>query len=429
MRQFTCYTKKIITLEREDDEILKTDFIDVLSIISTRLYESAAYVMETASRMMPANTFCIANLDSHSTKVLKVYNRSKVILGEGLVVDNEESYCALVTEHAQGPLIIENNLTHPLTKDMDATPFVGGCSFLGVPIVKGDGELFGSLCAFDHEFYQYQEKDVELLLSLSAFFSTLLELEATVHQLKLAEQTASKVLEEKSNLLAVLSHEIRTPMNGVIGMAGLLHSTDLTEEQAAYVEVIEKSGSSLLSMMDHILDYSKIEAGKLEVESSPFNIREDVNHVLRLFDAETARKGLRLYAEFDMEFNSILIGDSNKIRQILVNLIGNSLKFTEEGEIGVSVRAMPTAADEFEVSFEVKDTGIGIPEDRKDRLFRSFSQIHAAESPGKYSGAGLGLSICKQLAELMDGEVWLEHSNEDGSLFVFKLQLKQLVSA
>ncbi|WP_227013949.1 GAF domain-containing sensor histidine kinase [Paenibacillus psychroresistens] len=393
------------------------------------MYESAANVMDTASKMMPANTFCIANLDNLSTTVLKAYNRSKVMLGEGLVVDNKDSYCALVTEHAQGPLIIDNNMTHALTKDMAATQFVGGCSFLGVPIITGDGEMYGSLCAFDHEFYQYQPRDVELLLSLSAFFSTLLELETNIQQLRSAENVASKMLAEKSKLLEVLSHEVRNPMNGVLGMASLLHSTDLTNEQKEYVDVIIKSGSSLLSIMDHILDYSKIEADTLELESSPFLIRDDVNYVLQTFTEESERKDLRLYAEFESGADTILIGDSNKIRQILSNLIGNSLKFTEQGEIGVAVRMRLADGDTVDLTIEVKDTGVGIPKDQKDHLFRAFSQIHDVDTSVKYGGAGLGLAICKRLAEQMGGKVWMVDSSDEGSRFAFQIPLKQLLSS
>lgn len=177
--------------------MLKTEFIEVLSVISHKLYTSATDVMETASKLIPANTFCIANLDSLSTKVLKSYNREKVMLVEGLVVDNEESYCALVTEHAQGPLFIDNNLTHPLTKDMDATQFVGGCSFIGVPIRNEKGEFYGSLCSFDHNFYQYQKRDVELLIALSAFYTNLLDMESTFIQFKAIEEQATRMLEEK----------------------------------------------------------------------------------------------------------------------------------------------------------------------------------------------------------------------------------------
>ncbi|MCM3785749.1 ATP-binding protein [Neobacillus mesonae] len=399
--------------------MLKTDFIDVLSVISNKLYDSAANVMETASMLIPANTFCIANLDSLSTKVIKAFNRDKLILGEGLVVDNAESYCALVTEHAQGPLIIDNNLTHPLTKDMDATVFVGGCSFIGVPIRNEKGEFYGSLCSFDHEFYRYQQRDVDLLVSLSSFYTTLLEMESTLKQLKEAEETAAKVLEEKKNLLAVLSHEIRTPMNGVLGMTGLLKSTELTEDQSFYVNIIEESGSCLLSMMDQILEYSKMEAGTITLDSHPFSVYEIVNYVVQLLSSEANKKGIELYADFDMRNDLTVIGDRNKVRQILTNLLGNALKFTEEGQVCLSVRANTQPDGTLKVCFEVSDTGVGIPLDRKDLLFKSFSQVH--NNPDKFGGTGLGLSICKQLAELMGGSVRLEDTSEAGSRFVFEI--------
>lgn len=401
--------------------MLKTEYIEVLSVISNKLYTSAANVMDTASKLIPANTFCIANLDNVSTKVLKSFNREKVMLVEGLVVDNKESYCALVTEHAQGPLLIDNNLTHPLTRDMDATQFVGGCSFIGVPIRTEQGKFYGSLCSFDQNFYQYQERDVELLLSLSAFYTNLLEMESTLGRLKAAEEQATQVLEDKNNLLAVLSHEIRTPMNGVIGMTSLLQTTELSEEQTLYVDVIEKSGSNLLAMMDQILDYSKMEAGTMTLESSPFHLRDIVSHVVQLFSAEAEKKGIRLHAIFGSEAIPALVGDSHKINQILTNLVGNALKFTEQGEVRLIVQTKADAKDCVTFSIEVKDTGIGLPADQKDNLFRSFSQIHERRSPGSYSGAGLGLSICKQLAGLMNGRVWLKDTSEQGSTFAFAI--------
>lgn len=398
--------------------MLKTEYIDVLSVISHKLYDSAANVMNTASKLIPANTFCIANLDHLSTKVLKSFNRDKLILEEGLVVDNAESYCALVTEHAQGPLIIDNNLTHPLTKDMDATRFVGGCSFIGVPIRNEKGEFYGSLCSFDHGFYRYQERDVDLLLSLSSFYTDLLELESTIDRLQMAEQAAVQVLDNKKNLLAVLSHEIRTPMNGVLGMADLLKSTELNEEQALYVNVIEESGNHLLNMMDQILEYSKMEAGMITVENHPFQLSEVVEHVIQLFTPEAQKKGIRLYAEYHVSQDFTLHGDIQKTRQILINLLGNAIKFTEQGEVGISVQLEDAAENTMNVCFEVRDTGVGIPADRIDLLFKSFSQIHS--NPNKFRGAGLGLSICKHLAELMSGTVWLEETSERGSRFIFK---------
>lgn len=403
--------------------MLKTGYIDVLSIVSRKVYDAAADLIETAGSLIPANTFCIANLDPQNTKVIKAFNRNKIMLGEGLVVANEESYCALVTEHIQGPLVIDNNLTHPLTKDMDATEFVGGCSFLGVPIRDVKGELYGSLCAFDDEYYAYDQKDVDLMVSLSDFFTKLLEMEYALNQLRQAEEKMMEQMKEKSNLLAVLSHEIRTPMNGIIGMTSLLQSTELTEEQKSYVDVIETSGSSLLSMMDQILTYSKNDAATIELSDQLFHLSELVNYIGKLFTPEADRKGLQFTIELERDYS--LIGDNNKLCQILINLIGNALKFTEQGQVKLAVRVEAGAGDMAVIHCEVRDTGIGIPEERHELLFRSFSQVHDEKGTGKYSGAGLGLSICKQLAERMHGDVWLMDSSPQGSSFACRIIVRQ----
>jgi signal transduction histidine kinase len=406
--------------------MLKTEFIEVLSLVSKKLYESATEVMRTASRLIPANTFCIANLDSISTTVLTAFNREGIILTEGLVVANEESYCALVTEKSQGPLLINDNMTHPLTKDMPATQFVGGCSFLGVPIYTSEGEFYGSLCAFDNKYYQFQESDVELLLSLSTFYTTFLEMEESVQQLQLAEEKSMKILEEKSNLLAVLSHEIRTPMNGIMGMTSLLQSGgELTPEQVTYLDVIETCSVSLLAILNQILDYSRMEAGKMELESVPFDIRVCVEQVLQLFTEPVVEKGIALTSHIDIPAAGIFEGDYNKLRQILLNLIGNAIKFTDRGGVSVSVRLVSLEQETglAQVEFAIRDTGIGIPEDGKSRLFQSFSQLRDPVSTHKYGGVGLGLSICKQLTELIGGEIWLAESNENGTCFAFTVPL------
>ncbi|GBF77604.1 hypothetical protein PA598K_06161 [Paenibacillus sp. 598K] len=408
--------------------MLITGYIDVLSIVSHKVYDAAAHLMETASRLIPANTFCIANFDPHNTKVIKAFNRDKVMLNEGLVVANPESYCALVSRHAEGPLVIDNNLTHPLTKDMDATQFVGGCSFLGVPILDAKGEKYGSLCAFDHEYYQFTDKDIDLMVSLSEFFTRLLEMDDALEQLRASEEKTAKQMEEKANLLAVLSHEIRTPMNGIIGMTSLLQATELTEEQRGYTEVIELSGSSLLSMMDQILAYSRNEAESIELSDHPFRLSEVVNYIHTLFTHEAARKGLLFTSRLDHDHE--LVGDSNKLRQILINLIGNALKFTDEGGVDVTVRAEMGIDDIVVITCEVRDTGIGIPVERQELLFRSFSQVHDEKGTGKYSGAGLGLSICKQLAERMNGDVWLVDSRPQcGSCFACQIVVRQQQTA
>lgn len=311
---------------------MKIDYVDVFAKISDKLYNSGMDVMQTASRLIPANTFCIANLDRANTLVLGAFNRDKVILTEGLVVANEESYCALVTEKAKGPLVIENNLTHPLTRDMPATQFVGGCSFLGVPVLTPDGQIFGSLCAFDDRFYRFEERDVELLLSLSRFFTDVLALDETVAQLQTAQEQAMRALEEKDNLLAVLSHEIRTPMNGVLGMAYLLRSTALTEEQLNYVSVIEGCGEGLMEMLNQILEHAKIAAGKMCVASEPFNLEECAEQVIQMHAFEAGKKNIGLRLSIDDKLLGNYEGDGLKIRQVLINLVSNAVKFTERGK-------------------------------------------------------------------------------------------------
>ncbi|CAI6031556.1 ATP-binding protein [Cohnella sp. JJ-181] len=407
---------------------MKTDYVDVLAKISDQLYNSGIDVMQTASRLIPANTFCIANLDRVSTVVLNAFNRDKVILTEGLVVANEESYCALVTEKAQGPLIIENNMTHPLTKDMPATQFVGGCSFLGVPVLTPSGQIFGSLCAFDDRFYAFEERDVELLLSLSRFFTNMLALDESVEQLKSAQAQAICVLEEKANLLAVLSHEIRNPMNGVLGMASLLHSTALTEEQKSYVEVIEECGEGLMAMLNQILEHSKVEAGRMPVETGPFDLADCAEQVMQMHAFAAGKKGIVLRLSIDDKLLGGYEGDGLKLRQILVNLVSNAVKFTETGEVVLSVRKEDRAVSDGKIwlSFSVKDTGIGISPERKDQLFRSFSQVHDKSFKDNYGGIGLGLSICRQYAELMGGTVELTDTGPSGTCFTLTVPLYAL---
>ncbi|MDG0793715.1 ATP-binding protein [Cohnella ginsengisoli] len=405
---------------------MKIDYVDVLDKISDKLYKSGMDVMQTASRFIPANTFCIANLDRVSTVVLNAFNRDKTILTEGLVVANEESYCALVTEKARGPLVIENNLTHPLTKDMPATQFVGGCSFLGVPILTPDGQIYGSLCAFDDRFYLFEQRDVELMLSLSKFFTDVLALDDSVEQLKEAQAKAMRALEEKDNLLAVLSHEIRTPMNGVLGMANLLRSTDLTEEQRNYVTVIEDCGEGLMAMLNQILEHSKIAAGRMSVESEPFNVVECAEQALQIhaFEAGNKRIGLRLSIDDDALGN--YEGDGLKIRQVLINLVSNAVKFTERGEVSLSIERedRPVKDGRVWLSFSVCDTGMGISPERKDQLFRSFSQVHDKSIRCNYGGIGLGLSICRQYAELMGGTIELTNTGPGGSCFTLTVPLR-----
>ena len=327
-----------------------------------------------------------------------------------------EGFAGRIMESGE-PLWIADIKTVPEFPRTAEALAAGVRSVFGFP-VKVRGRTLAVLEFIADQTRPVDESLIQTVRNLGEQLGRVLERKRMQGELREARDEADGANRAKSDFLARMSHEIRTPMNAIIGMGHLAMQTELSPKQHDYVSKIQSSSRSLLGIINDILDFSKIEAGKLDIESVPFSLDEALGNVSNLVSLQAEEKGLEVLFQTDPAVPMDLIGDSLRLGQILTNLCSNAVKFTEAGEIVIAVKVVEKDADRATLQFSVRDSGIGLTEEQRSRLFESFAQADTSTTR-RYGGTGLGLAICKRLAEMMGGEIWVESEPYKGSTFAF----------
>lgn len=338
-------------------------------------------------------------------------------------VPREISFCQYTILESTMVEINDTFLNERFKDDPNVTGGFKVRFYAGIPLTTPDGYNIGTLCAIDHVTKELNEHQRNALRIVAKHVISQLELGTKNIELDKQKKIAEKAVLAKDSFLANMSHEIRTPLNSIIGFTDLLAQTQLNAVQRDYINSVQIAGENLLLIVNDILDLSKMESGNLTIEANPFNLKETLKHIYNLLKIKVPKE-VEFNFFLDADLPEFIIGDEGRLNQILVNLIGNALKFTAEGEVTVSVKMMEETEDYYAIKFSVKDTGIGIPAEKLKTIFERFTQAEDSTTR-RFGGTGLGLNIVKQLIELQHAEIQVKSKENRGSEFFFVIHYKK----
>ncbi len=384
-----------------------------------------ANLHQIVGRLISADNFYIALVekrkdDQYITFPYYVDSYDRQVQGTEIKLDQEHQPITSYLLKTRQPLLLTPDNFQQICLEHKIRPCgTRPHSWLGAPFYLDD--LAGAVAVQSYDERVYTEKDKELMAFVARHLGDALKQKRAVEALEMAKDRAEKAEKNKSTFLANMSHEIRTPMNGIIGLTDLLLKSDIAGHKRTYMELIHSSADRLLKLINDILDFSKIEAGKLELNITPFSLRGTIADTLEILAITAAKKNITMTVDCDESIPDQLMGDADKLHQILINLVGNAVKFTNQGSVTLAVRPSgegPEKSDHLDLCFQVKDTGIGIPEEEIPNVFKSFRQLGTTRD-SNHRGTGLGLVIAAELVEIMGGKICVTSNPGVGTTFYF----------